>query len=322
MEAGERSPGYLRELERYAELEGHIGGFWIGRTIHEINAGTVQDWDEWLRARPIGAKTRRNVLGAFHAFCSWLELRDEIAKVPRMPSVAMDEHAPTILPVEVQARVLEAVPEPKRGAFLAMAHGIRPGEVRALNVSDYRDGWISVSKAYKGPNLDSPIRGTKGRRARRVPCDEGLREWLEKSSPARAAAVLGQQRAGEGARVATYDSAAGSQGADPPAVPHLEVQTIQPAAPLFPNPTARNPEKRWIHQALREEWHRACKRVGITGVQMYEGTKHSTATDAIRRGVPVELVRRFLGHADIRTTQRYVNLEDTALVHVLRRKEQ
>jgi integrase len=283
--SGERSPGYLKELERYAGTKGHIGGFWVGRTIHEIRTSVIQDWDTWLRARPVSAKTRRNVLGAFHAFCVWLERREEIHRAPRMPSISLDEHEPQIISMEIQDRILSAIPLERRGGFLCMALGVRPGEVRALNVSDYRDGWISVTKAYKGPHLHSPVRGTKGRKNRRVPVDERLEEWVE---------------------------GRGNRGADG--------TPFSGTLPLFPNPTARNPDKRWIHQALREEWHRACKRVGISGVQMYEGTKHSTATDAIRRGVPLELVRRFFGHSDIRTTQRYVNLGDQALVHVLRRK--
>jgi len=50
----------------------------------------------------------------------------------------------------------------------------------------------------------------------------------------------------------------------------------------------------------------------------HEGTKHTFATDAIRRGVPERHLQRFLGHASIQSTGRYARLADNALVEVLR----
>jgi hypothetical protein len=50
---------------------------------------------------------------------------------------------------------------------------------------------------------------------------------------------------------------------------------------LFPSPTRRNEESRWIANALREEWRRAARPVRVK-VRIYEGTKHSSAS---RRGV-------------------------------------
>jgi hypothetical protein len=51
---------------------------------------------------------------------------------------------------------------------------------------------------------------------------------------------------------------------------------------------------------------------------LYEGTKHTFATDAIRRGVPERQLQRFLGLASIQSTCRYARLADNALVEVLR----
>ena len=56
-------------------------------------------------------------------------------------------------------------------------------------------------------------------------------------------------------------------------------------------------------------------------IGLYEGTKHSFATDAIRRGVPERHLQTFLGHASIESTRRYARLADNALVEVLRRPE-
>jgi site-specific recombinase XerD len=51
---------------------------------------------------------------------------------------------------------------------------------------------------------------------------------------------------------------------------------------------------------------------------MYEGTKHSFATDAVARGIPLEWVQKFLGHADRASTELYARLASSGLVSVLR----
>jgi hypothetical protein len=60
------------------------------------------------------------------------------------------------------------------------------------------------------------------------------------------------------------------------------------------------------------------REAGLTHVPLYEGTKHSFATDAIRRGVPERLLQRYLGHASIILTRRYARLADTAFVEAPR----
>jgi integrase len=53
-------------------------------------------------------------------------------------------------------------------------------------------------------------------------------------------------------------------------------------------------------------------------ISLYEGTKHSVATDAIRRGVTERHLQRFLGHKNVPSTRRYARLADNALFEVLR----
>lgn len=97
-------------------------------------------------------------------------------------------------------------------------------------------GWLTISKAVKGAVSSSPIRGTKTRRVRRVPVTEELRAWLE----SRVAEVPAEER-------------------------------LRGPVALFPNPGATNPTSRWTAGALRKEWAKACKAVGIQ-VSLYEGT--------------------------------------------------
>ncbi len=80
-----------------------------------------------------------------------------------------------------------------------------------------------------------------------------------------------------------------------------------------PHPISRNLERRWIANTLHEEWNRAARAVGVK-VRMYEGTKHSSASRWHSSGMPLELVRRMLRHRDVRSTERYAKLADSALV--------
>ena len=54
------------------------------------------------------------------------------------------------------------------------------------------------------------------------------------------------------------------------------------------------------------------------GVGLYEGTKRTMATDAVRRGLSERALQAFLGHRDVRSTRRYARLSDEALVSVPR----
>ena len=74
-------------------------------------------------------------------------------------------------------------------------------------------------------------------------------------------------------------------------------------------------------KALATVWNRAVERAGLPHIGLYEGTKHTMATDAIRRGVPERHLQRFLGHASVESTRRYARLADNALLEVLRRPE-
>ena len=64
--------------------------------------------------------------------------------------------------------------------------GARPGEARALDVSDYRDGHITIGAAVKGPARDAVIRAPKNGRWRRLPVTDDLADWIVRHVPAQA----------------------------------------------------------------------------------------------------------------------------------------
>jgi len=230
-----------------------------------------------MAKRGLSPKTRLNALGAFRSFVGWLKRRGQIREIPEFPRVAVDEHVPRVLGLDDQDTVLAAIPEGERGIFLALAHlGLRPGEARALDVADYADGWVIVDKAVKGPGANAPIRGTKTRKAKRLPVSDGLRAWIDQ---------------------------------------HVDPAGRLQAAALFVNPRTG---KRFTHYAIRDAWTRACDAAGVGKVRLYEGTKHTMATAAVRQGVDERALQTFLGHADVRSTRRYAQLPEHALISVLR----
>ncbi len=74
----------------------------------------------------------------------------------------------------------------------------------------------------------------------------------------------------------------------------------------------------WAHKSLQRVWRAAVEAAGLPPISLYEGTKHSMATDAIRRGVSERHLQRFLDHASVESTRRYARLTDNAMLEVLR----
>jgi integrase len=283
VEAGERSPTSLREIERYAVRH------WeplLALPPHSIRYGALEDWLGWLGEPPrsLAPKTRANALAAFRAFLGWLERRGELRQLPRFPEVSVTRPAPTIISVETQEMILAEISEPKRGIFYALVELlVRPGEARALNVSDYdrRERRLVIAAAMKGPRADSPRRATKTGDVRVHTASDRLAGWIEA---------------------------------------HVERERrLRGDAPLFLNP---EPQAigRWTHAGLSLVWGAACVRVGVR-VKLYEGTKHSTATALRRAGVPLDVIQHAAGHRDIRSTELYARLGDQAIVEALRRRE-
>ncbi|EZQ06880.1 site-specific tyrosine recombinase/integron integrase [Candidatus Acidianus copahuensis] len=71
------------------------------------------------------------------------------------------------------------------------------------------------------------------------------------------------------------------------------------------------------YQALYRLIRRSGKRIGIEGLRPHM-LRHTFATTAIRKGVPLPAVQRLMGHKDIKTTQIYTHLVTEDLERVYR----
>jgi hypothetical protein len=90
-------------------------------------------------------------------------------------------------------------------------------------------------------------------------------------------------------------------------------------ARLSVDPSARRDGKRWLSNPLRTEWNRAALAVGVR-VRMYEGTTHTTATEALRAGRRLEEIQAALGHRDRRSAERSARLAEVTPVGELFRR--
>ena len=120
--AGDRSPTYLRELRRYTRPDGHFS-YLAGLLPSEITYGVLEDWVTWLSVEQgLGPKTRANVLGAFQSFIGWLHKREEIERLPIFPEKPRSHYVPTIISTDAQERFLDEIDEPFRGPFIAASN--------------------------------------------------------------------------------------------------------------------------------------------------------------------------------------------------------
>jgi integrase len=76
-----------------------------------------------------------------------------------------------------------------------------------------------------------------------------------------------------------------------------------PEAFLFVNPRMGKPYNK---NTLWRTWKKARKNIDVT---LYQGTRHSFSSNAVRRGVPLRSLQDYLGHADFRSTLNYAHAD-------------
>jgi integrase len=77
-----------------------------------------------------------------------------------------------------------------------------------------------------------------------------------------------------------------------------------PGAFLFINPRT---DRVYSQNRLRKIWDRVKIKAGITGIRLYDATRHSFASQLVNAGEDLDRVRELLGHTSIKTTQKYAH---------------
>ena len=73
---------------------------------------------------------------------------------------------------------------------------------------------------------------------------------------------------------------------------------------------------------LNRIWNKVLKELGLQPIKLYEGTRHSFASQAVNREVPLNLIGDFLGHSNYDINKRYAKINVNGLKNVLRSKAQ
>ena len=288
--AGLLSPGTVREYRRYARSGGELD-WWGADSVFEISTARLKEGNLALAERGLAPGTRKRVLTAFRGFMGWLREEDprQFGVIPVFPRISVPDHEPVILTPQAQDAILQTFTDPTEWLSHAIAGrcGLRSGEIRALAPGDYRgrdeDGvpWLAVTKAMKTLSEKGEPGTTKGKRGRTIPIPEDLADAIEALWPSSARLTAGKTE------------------------------------PMLCNP---NTGQRWSHWALRRSWLKGCKNAEAGHVPLYEGTKHSGATDMLARTKDRTAVRDYLGHRDARTTDAYAKVTSGALVDIAKRK--
>lgn len=94
---------------------------------------------------------------------------------------------------------------------------------------------------------------------------------------------------------------------------------IGPTRPVFCVISAPSKGRALRAAYVREALKDLARKAGIEGKRVHpHGLRHTHAAELAREGVPLHIIRRQLGHADLRTTQRYIDhLEPLEVVRVM-----
>lgn len=140
--------------------------------------------DDLMRSMPKTwkPKTLKNALDALKSFLKRLEALEVIHKVPAFPDLGtLPKPSIDWVNEKAQAEIFNAIPQKHRAFYLVMAaHGMRPGETRALQKGDIRFageyGSINIRRAFSDNRLfETP----KDKESRSVPINPSVRAMLE-----------------------------------------------------------------------------------------------------------------------------------------------
>ena len=234
-------------------------------SIYDLKDGDVVRLFAWITEKGLASSSRQSIRNVLSDWRRFVERQNRRAGVPQwigptLPSIRVEDREVSVLSEDLQREVIGSMPRRQQGIYLVMALSIRPGEARALLASDYREGGLSITKACKTQQSDSPVRAPKTGRHRWIPIDDSghwaaaeLLEWL------------------------------GELGHLSPTVRRL----------LFPG---RRLGQVLSHSAVWKCWRNACERIGVPAISLYEGTRHTLATQLYELGASDDEIRGVLGH--------------------------
>lgn len=286
-EAEQNAPATVRLHQMY--LTRHLYPRIGDMDIRDINAVTLKDLRRELLEKPahqrggkaLSAKYTWNILAFLHSVLAEAKRDDMIDKVPDIPDVKRKKRPrKQVLRPEQQLLVLrdlEAAEPEHAPIFWAMYFtGHRPAECAALRMKDYwrAKRMLDFARTYSDDQLQD---GRKADDEHLVPIPDQLCEILDRMLDARMASSL------------------------PPL----------PDALLFVPPqlkTGRPPADHYRNHNMPRIWARACGRVRVPYIGLYESTKHSLGARMLELGMTRAQIAAVLGITE-QMTHHYAEYE-------------
>lgn len=94
---------------------------------------------------------------------------------------------------------------------------------------------------------------------------------------------------------------------------YLKMEKGFPEDFVFKKKKGRGKGKPFSESYLRKMWNKARKKAGVEKISLYQGTRHSLASQAINRGVPLNTIQKFLRHESPKMTERYAHIKTESL---------
>ena len=102
----------------------------------------------------------------------------------------------------------------------------------------------------------------------------------------------------------------------------LEMRKLDPAGePRSPNAYVLGDALGRRVKSVRTAWKNACERAGLSGLQLRD-LRHEAGSRFEEAGVPVTFVSKILGHTNLTTTSRYLNIHRRGLHAAMEKLEQ
>ena len=281
--AGRRGPNSPEEIHhKRGIIEQHLEPFFGEMPLGSITAGHVDVYaSKKARQRskrtgkPLSASTLANHLGLLRRMLKVAHRWELIARVPEIQLPRKRQVEDFLDHEETRELLLHAEPLFRDLLFVAVRTGMRLGELRELRRGDVdlRRGRIRVERQRTQSDV---VRAPKGDKARTIQVPADALECLRKR-------VKGLRRD--------------------------QLVFCKPKGYTAPHRSERPAKggEPWSHKDVYNAVSRGAEAAGIERMVGVHTLRHTFATHAVAAGVPLPMVSRQLGHADVQTTMRYAH---------------
>lgn len=223
--------------------------------------------DDFMRTQEgLSSKTKHDLLSALHCFWTWLLDREEIRQ----------EEMPKFPKVQVTMRLRKTIDKETQSAVLNEIRNITPGNPRIFIAVQWLATYINLRPGELPGILEDDIDRQRGI------------VWVRHHKT---------ESTGDAKYIVMIDE-------DLELVRKLRGFPHQPFFRIEKGNGAARPGDPFGKGLLYDVWKRACRNLGIEGVDLYGGTRHSSA-QALREHMSREEVKELTGHHTSASFSRY-----------------